>query len=614
VALDPSAQAAVVSAPRLNLFATGINRGVLYTFVNLQSISAPTVNERAILYANDGNAGDLLGISAAAWNLNALAGAPGDDTDAVTDHGSAYLWRSFDQPTGLVNFHVKLTAGDRAAGDEFGRAVALSGNTTLNSTYALVGAPGDDFGAVSNQGSAYLFNLGASATGTVTQTAKLVASTGNAEHVFGSSVAISGQVGLVGSPANGAPGHAYLFLNLASASGTVNETLRLSSPNQLADNAFGASVAIDGDMIVVGEPARFLSLDERGRSFTTRVSDLTTVDTAAAVREIDQLLVRSRGSWIIGQTQDNITMTLGGAAEMQLVTSGTGIRVGNTHAADNNLLVVLGTVAGAPAVTVGTGSNTGNQLRVNGAVTANAVTVTGSVRPGTTGIGALTVQGDVTWNAGTAWQFNLGASNSSDRLQISGATSDFFKGTGSGQRVFDFGGSSQAGTFTLVQWGGATNFTAADFAATGLAGGLNATFSIVGKTLTVTTGTLNPLQAWRQTHFGNHANTGNGADDFDFDKDGVPNLLEYALGTVPTNPASRQAPVLGQSSNRLTLRFTPQVVSGLTYKVQTSSDLSNWSDTTLGGLTAGAQFLWTDSAAISPAPPGRRFVRLHVSY
>ncbi|MCU0780344.1 MAG: FG-GAP repeat protein, partial [Akkermansiaceae bacterium] len=421
VALDPSAQAAVVSAPRLNLIATGINRGVLYTFVNLQSISAPTVNERAILYANDGNAGDLLGISAAAWNLNALAGAPGDDTDAVTDHGSAYLWRSFDQPTGLVNFHVKLTAGDRAAGDEFGRAVALSGNTTLNSTYALVGAPGDDFGAVSNQGSAYLFNLGASATGTVTQTAKLVASTGNAEHVFGSSVAISGQVGLVGSPANGAPGHAYLFLNLASASGTVNETLRLSSPNQLADNAFGASVAIDGDMIVVGEPARFLSLDERGRSFTTRVSDLTTVDTAAAVREIDQLLVRSRGSWIIGQTQDNITMTLGGAAEMQLVTSGTGIRVGNTHAADNNLLVVLGTVAGAPAVTVGTGSNTGNQLRVNGAVTANAVTVnegsilsgigtisapvtvTGSVRPGTTGIGALTVQGDVTWNAGTAW-------------------------------------------------------------------------------------------------------------------------------------------------------------------------------------------------------------------
>jgi hypothetical protein len=72
-------------------------------------------------------------------------------------------------------------------------------------------------------------------------------------------------------------------------------------------------------------------------------------------------------------------------------------------------------------------------------------------------------------------------------------------------------------------------------------------------------------------------------------------------------------PVLGQSANRLTLKFTPQVIAGLTYKIQTSPNLATWSDTTPGGLAPGVSHTWTDSVVISSAPPGRRFVRLAVT-
>lgn len=45
-----------------------------------------------------------------------------------------------------------------------------------------------------------------------------------------------------------------------------------------------------------------------------------------------------------------------------------------------------------------------------------------------------------------------------------------------------------------------------------------------------------PLENWRQKHFGTTANTGSAADRSDFDHDGLPNLIEYALGTDPLTP------------------------------------------------------------------------------
>ena len=44
---------------------------------------------------------------------------------------------------------------------------------------------------------------------------------------------------------------------------------------------------------------------------------------------------------------------------------------------------------------------------------------------------------------------------------------------------------------------------------------------------------LSELEGWRSEYFGTTTNSGDAADDFDFDEDGLSNLLEFGLGTLP---------------------------------------------------------------------------------
>lgn len=91
-----------------------------------------------------------------------------------------------------------------------------------------------------------------------------------------------------------------------------------------------------------------------------------------------------------------------------------------------------------------------------------------------------------------------------------------------------------------------------------------------------------PLQAWRRTHFGNTANLGDGADAADADHDGLPNLVEYGLGTSPTSgggsngaPAAPKA-LLASDRLRLSFALPATAPADLTYRVRVSQDLVNW--------------------------------------
>jgi len=121
-----------------------------------------------------------------------------------------------------------------------------------------------------------------------------------------------------------------------------------------------------------------------------------------------------------------------------------------------------------------------------------------------------------------------------------------------------------------------------------------------------------PITAWRTTHFGTSSNSGNAADTFDADGDGLPNLVEYALGGNPTQSGTGILPAIGTNGDRLTLGFTPAETAGLHYIVEKSSDLSDWSDTSdiTASLTPGQPFTFTDSADLATTP--RRFLRLRV--
>ncbi|XHR30501.1 MAG: autotransporter-associated beta strand repeat-containing protein [Chthoniobacteraceae bacterium] len=154
------------------------------------------------------------------------------------------------------------------------------------------------------------------------------------------------------------------------------------------------------------------------------------------------------------------------------------------------------TVSGGTLVVnnaTGSATGTGNvQVNVgavlSGAGTiAGAVTIDGSLCPGNS-IGKLTVQNDVTWNGGNDWVFELGTSASTlvqaqsgasieDFLDITGASSDFLKGTGSSW-TFDFAGTGDEGWYKLAEWDGVTTFDASDFTVSDLASGLSGSFTI----------------------------------------------------------------------------------------------------------------------------------------
>ncbi|MBK8430869.1 MAG: FG-GAP repeat protein [Chloroflexi bacterium] len=115
----------------------------------------------------------------------AVIGAWRDD-DGGDNSGSAYV---FTRMGGVWSQQAKLTASDASAGDYFGYAVAVSGDT------AVIGAYFDDDGGT-NSGSAYLFTR----TGGVwSQQAKLTASDPAANDFFGIAVAISGDMAVIGS-------------------------------------------------------------------------------------------------------------------------------------------------------------------------------------------------------------------------------------------------------------------------------------------------------------------------------------------------------------------------------------------------------------------------------
>jgi hypothetical protein len=103
------------------------------------------------------------------------------------------------------NEMAKLLASDGAGEDWFGYSVSIDGNL------ALIGAYGDDDNG-SYSGSAYIYRFDGS---TWQEETKLLASDGAEDDVFGTSVAIDGDlvlVGAIGDNDNGSnSGSAYIF-------------------------------------------------------------------------------------------------------------------------------------------------------------------------------------------------------------------------------------------------------------------------------------------------------------------------------------------------------------------------------------------------------------------
>jgi hypothetical protein len=125
--------------------AAGADAGEVTVFIRL---AVGNWTREATLTAFDAAAGDIFGARVAISGDTLVVGAPFDDTAAGADAGSAYV---FNRSGTTWTQQQKLTAGDAAAGDGFGNAVAISGDRVV------IGAFFDDAAAGVDAGSAYVF-------------------------------------------------------------------------------------------------------------------------------------------------------------------------------------------------------------------------------------------------------------------------------------------------------------------------------------------------------------------------------------------------------------------------------------------------------------------------
>ncbi|WP_428306904.1 FG-GAP repeat protein [Lacipirellula sp.] len=186
------------------------------------------VQQIAKLTPDDGGPYKYFGISSTLSSDWVVVGAH------YTNTGGAYVFNA--KTGGQVS---KLLPNDFGASDEFGQSVAISGRR------ALVGAPSDsDQGARS--GSAYIFDVTTGA-----QLAKLLPSDGAANAVFGWSVAVDGDIAVIGAPSASpkgmSSGAAYVF-NISTGA----QLAKLVPNDGGYSNEFGGAVGISGDRILVG--------------------------------------------------------------------------------------------------------------------------------------------------------------------------------------------------------------------------------------------------------------------------------------------------------------------------------------------------------------------------
>jgi hypothetical protein len=221
----------------------GVSTGAAYVFhMNRGSAWFGQVAE---LLASDGAAGDQFGGAVAISGDQVVVGAHMDDNEHGTDAGAAYLFTR-DQG-GYNNWgQVRKFTGESDA-DHYGRAVAIHGTTIL------LGAPDSTEGG--SFGRAYVYERnkgGADAWGWVKT---LIGGTALGCK-FGGAVALSYERAMVGASMEAVggvkAGSVIVFGRDFGGSGNWGRLSELVASDCAANDYFGAAVALDGNVAVIG--------------------------------------------------------------------------------------------------------------------------------------------------------------------------------------------------------------------------------------------------------------------------------------------------------------------------------------------------------------------------
>jgi hypothetical protein len=238
------------------------NSGAVYVYTRLDDSSW---ERQAYIKASNAMKGDYFGYSVAISGDTLVVGAHREDTEGrkeSNDSGAAYV---FMRDGSGWQQKAYLKASNTGSKDHFARSVAISGNTLVvgainedsNST-GINGSEGnDDSGSLS--GAAYVFTLEEESDSWEQEAYLKASNTAKGDH-FGWSVAISGDTLVVGAHHQGNnSGAAYVFNRTESS---WEQQAYLKASNTESGDAFGHSVGIFGDTLVVG--AAFESSNSTG--------------------------------------------------------------------------------------------------------------------------------------------------------------------------------------------------------------------------------------------------------------------------------------------------------------------------------------------------------------
>ena len=169
----------------------------------------------------------------------------------------------------------KIASPVGAPNDGFGNALASDGATLL------VGQLDAANGADSARGTVFVYRKAAS--GSWERTGMLRAATRPARAAFGTAITLSGDMAYIGAPGEGA-GAVYVYRR--TADGSYESVSRMAGEGTEVNDAYGTSIAADGDRLAIGAPARTM---RRGAVFMYRR------DEAGAWKQ-EALIVSARGA------------------------------------------------------------------------------------------------------------------------------------------------------------------------------------------------------------------------------------------------------------------------------------------------------------------------------
>jgi hypothetical protein len=213
--------------------------------------AAQVAFDQVPLSANDAANGANFGYSVAIDGNTLVVGAYLANSGGQEKAGAAYVFTRPALGSRQWTQVARLSAADGAPSDQFGAAVAISGDTiAVSATHA-------DINGNTNQGAVYLFGRNQGGSNKWGQVKKLYAADGHGFDEFGFALALAGDELLVGAPAADANGYihngaVYVYRRNQGGAGNWGQADVLFDPIGRDSDNFAYDLAVDGNWLVVG--------------------------------------------------------------------------------------------------------------------------------------------------------------------------------------------------------------------------------------------------------------------------------------------------------------------------------------------------------------------------